>query len=100
MLLPSLDAALALSRQYGRVCTLPYAWIAMYELLPGRRSDMYGAIPPSPLVLAGWDATSDDDKRERLRLHLAWAAEHGAIAAVHAYLAQLPESRWHHAPAR
>ena len=100
MLLPSLDAALALARQDGRVCPLPDAWCALYELLPGRRSDMYGAIPPSPLVLAGWDATSDDDKRERLRLHLAWAAEHGAIAAVHAYLAQLPESRWHHAPAR
>ena len=81
------------------MCPLPDAWCALYDLLPGRRSDLYGAIPASPLVMDAWDRSTDEDKRERLREHLQWASEHGALPELHAYLAMLPESRWHHAHA-
>jgi hypothetical protein len=95
MTLATLDAALHLCAQDGRVCPVADAWLALYDLLPGKGSDMYGPIPAPPLVLDAWHASSDEDKRARLHEHLRWADTQGAIDRVHAFLVLLPGSRWH-----
>jgi len=46
---------------------------------------------------AMWDEAGDEQKALRLREHLEWAAQHGGLGPVCAYLAALGESEWHHA---
>ena len=80
----------------GRVCPKPQAWARLYELLPNRRRDGYGFIPPAPLILGAWWETGDEQKRERLVEHLQWAESHGALTTVQELLAKLTEEEWHH----
>jgi hypothetical protein len=92
----TLTDLLALACENGRICPRPARWTSLYDRLPAKRHDGYGAIPPEPLVLAAWDAADDVLRRERFREHLEWAAAHRAIGLVHAFLAALPEDAWHH----
>jgi len=92
----SLATTLALASENGRICPQPGKWSALYELLPDTRSDAYGSIPAAPLILAAWRTTGDEEKAIRLREHLEWAQQHGALDRVHQYLASLPEHEWHH----
>ena len=96
MALVTLADVLALAAEAGRICPKPDPWTRLYALLPETRRDGYGAIPAAPLVLDAWSATGDEQKLERLREHLAWAEQHGALERVHDYLASLRESDWHH----
>ncbi len=92
----TLPTVLALASQDGRICPQPPQWARLYELLPDTRRDGYGWIPASPLILGAWGETGDEQKALRLREHLEWADRHGALDRVHAVLASLPESAWHH----
>ena len=94
---PSLATVRALASQDGRVCPKPAWWARLYELLPATHSDAYGSIPAAPLILAAWHETGDEQKWLRLVEHLEWAERHGALQAVHDFLAAMPESAWHHA---
>ena len=77
---------------------MPDAWNQLYQMLPDTRREGPGWEPPLPLILGGWHHSSDWQKAERLREHLAWAASHGALPRIHAYLAALPDDAWHVAP--
>lgn len=92
----TLEDLRALASRDGRVCPRPDAWRGLYDRLPHTRQDAYGAIPSPPLSLDAWNAATDEARRERLLEHFAWAAQHGALAALHDYLDALPESAWHH----
>ena len=92
----ALAQVLAIASRDGRVCPKPSAWNRMYELLPDRRRDGYGFIPSAPLILQAWLETGDEQKRERLIEHLQWAQSRGALGAIQAFLAKLPEGEWHH----
>lgn len=93
---PGLAELLLESRRNDRVCPLPGAWQALYQLLPDKRQQ--GAVwePAPPITGAAWKATSDVPKRLCLRDHLEWAASHGAAAAVLAYMQGLLEEEWLH----
>ncbi len=75
---------------------MPMRWNELYQLLPNRRRVGLSSEPAIPLILGGWWASSNLDKRRRLEDHLSWAAEHGALDIVDQYLRSLPESEWHH----
>lgn len=92
----ALDDLLAFARGNGRVCPQPQRWDDLWKMLPNRRRVGRGWMPPIPLILGGWWASSDLDKRHRLEVHLRHAAEHGALDAVDGYLLALPERDWHH----
>ena len=77
---------------------MPDAWNQLYQMLPDTRRHGADWEPPQPLILGGWHHSSDWQKAERLREHLAWAASHGALPRVHAYLVSLPDDAWHVAP--
>lgn len=93
----SLATTLALAAENGRICPKPAQWARLYELLPDTRHDGYGQIPAGPLASSAWSDTADMDKIARLREHLQWAEQHGALERVHRFLAGLPEGEWHHA---
>lgn len=96
-MLPTLAVVLALAAEGGRICPRPPAWSRLYALLPDTRHDGYGSIPAEVLVLDAWAQTGDEQKLHRFREHLEWAAGHRGLERVHAFLAALPESAWHHA---
>lgn len=94
----TLDETLTLATAGGRVCPMPDAWNQLYQMLPNTRRQGAGWEPPLPLILSAWHHSSDWQKAERLREHLAWAASHGALPRIHAYLTALPDNAWHVAP--
>jgi len=91
-----LDDLLEYCRSNNRVCPQPRKWQELYELLPARRQVGAGYVPSAPLILGAWWHSSDAAKQERLRLHIHWAAEHGAFEEVNRFLRQLDDRDWHH----
>ena len=90
----TLEATLAIATTGKRVCPMPAAWQRLYDLLIAHK-DANAPKPTAPLILAGWNFSSDHDKRARLREHIQWASEHGALPAVHDFLLALPADKWH-----
>ena len=79
----------------GRVCPLPESWYQLWKLLPRPEKKGDGALaPPEPLILSSWGATSDTEKRERLRDQLLWAVFSGRLGEVDAFLRNLPTDAW------
>lgn len=91
-----LEALIAYCRAEERVCPSPTVWNELWELLPERTHVGTGWQPSLPLILSGWWYSSNLDKMVRLREHLIWAADHGALDEVDAFLRALPEDSWHH----
>jgi hypothetical protein len=91
-----LDELLTLCALNDRVCPMPQQWTDLWEMLPNKARRGAGWEPPLPLILGGWWETSDSDKRERLELHVRWAAEHDVLDRVGEFLRSLPENQWHH----
>lgn len=92
----SVSQVLSLATRDGRVCPQPQEWNRLYELLPNRGRVGYGWEPALPLILAAWYDTPAILKMARLREHIEWAEEQGALSQVHAFLLSLPEEKWHH----
>ncbi|AEG92365.1 hypothetical protein Rta_12770 [Ramlibacter tataouinensis TTB310] len=89
-----LPEVLQLARAGNRVCPLPAPWARLYQLLLAAAARA-GTQPPLPPVgAAEWRSTAALAKRMFLRDHLEWAAAHGALPAVQAFLAALPEAQW------
>jgi type I restriction enzyme M protein len=80
----------------GRVCPQPSKWNALWKRLPDRRRRDGSWEPAVPLILGGWWASNDDEKRHRLREHILWADEYGVLAEVDKFLRSLPERYWYH----
>jgi hypothetical protein len=91
-----LEQVLALCRVGGRVCPQPLKWNDLYQLLPGTHRVGGGWEPPAPLILGAWHYTDDAQKAARLKDHIEYAAQHGALDQVAAFLKQLGEADWHH----
>jgi hypothetical protein len=92
----SIEELSALCTENGRICPQPQRWNELYKLLPNTNQVGAGWAPPLPLIQGGWWHSSDSEKQQRLAVHIRWAAEHGALDAVAAYLASLKEDDWYH----
>lgn len=92
----TLQEILSEVRKNQRICPQPISWQQLYELLPDKRRKGAGWEPPAPLILAAWWESSNAEKAMRLREHIEWAAMHGALDQVGAFLLHLRESDWHH----
>jgi hypothetical protein len=90
-----LDKVLRLAQTGKRVCPVPQKWNDLWKLLPQRQRVGVGWEPPLPLILAAWWHTPDDEKRNRFLSHIRWAADHGALEAVSAFLNSLEPAHWH-----
>lgn len=78
-----------------RVCPQPKPWNEVFRRLPGKTRQGTGWEPPLPLILAAWWEATDSQKRERLRLHLEWAENHGVLPEIFEYLKTLKPEDWH-----
>jgi hypothetical protein len=92
----SVDQVVAVATENNRICPQPQKWQQLYELLPNKKRKGAGWEPSLPLILAAWWDTPAMSKILRLREHIEWAAEHGRLEQVHAFLQSLPEEEWHH----
>jgi hypothetical protein len=67
-----------------RICPNPMPWNGVFERLMehSKRHPCTPAIPPTPLILAGWAYSNDDDKMRRWEETTAWANANGCPEAV------------------
>jgi hypothetical protein len=91
----TVEEVLSNASMNGRVCPQPQLWNTLWEMLPERKRVGAGWEPALPLILAGWWASSDEQKRERLASHVRYAAEHGVLEAVADYLDSLAPEQWY-----
>ena len=91
----STETLIAYCRENSRVCPMPPRWAALWQSLPDRKRVNGGWEPPLPLILAAWDESAMA-KMNRLAEHIEWAAEHGALELVSAFLRGLREDEWSH----
>lgn len=89
------EALLKFVQSEGRICPLPYRWNDLWEMLPDRTRVGSGWEPPLPLILAAWHHTSAIEKRDRLRLHIKYAAAKGILDVVDRFLRSLPQDQWY-----
>ena len=54
-----------------------------------------GWQPPLPLILAAWHI-APAAKMSLLAEHIQWAADHGALEPIAAFLRNLREEDWYH----
>ncbi len=92
----TLEEALAVAQSNSRICPKPRGWKRLYEMLPDREQGKATRELGLPLILAAWYDSTPFSKMWRLREHLEWAEEHGALDDVLKYISTLPESEWYH----
>jgi hypothetical protein len=92
----TIDQVLAVATENNRICPQPGKWQRLYDILPEKKRKGAGWEPPLPLILAAWSDTPAIAKIVRLREHIEWAAAHGALEQVLAFLNSLQEEDWHH----
>lgn len=79
----------------GRICPQPQEWNALWEMLPDSHRVGSGWEPALPLILGAWWHTSSLEKMIRLQEHIDFAASHGVLTQVDAYLRSLSPEQWH-----
>lgn len=89
-----LESLLEYIKDEKRVCLKPQKWQCLWEMLPNHQRKGGGWNPPLPLILAAWWETTDNQKRERLELHIRYAAEKGILEEIDHYLRDLPREEW------
>ncbi len=92
----TLDQALAVAKENGRVCPQPQKWNELYSLLPDRTRIGNGWEPALPLILGAWDGTPAMLKILRLQEHIEWASTHDCLDKVYEYMRSLSEEEWFH----
>lgn len=90
------SALLAFVQSESRICPMPIQWNELWNMLPGKPKYAGNVEPYPPLVLAGWWASTNDQKAERFAYHIRWAHQHGAFEQVNRFLRNLPIQDWHH----
>lgn len=96
----ALESLLTFIRAQDKVCPKPEYWNDLWDLLLAREPKPSQVKPGLPLILGGWHYSSDADKRARLADQVRWAADHGRLAEVDAFLRSLLDDQWHCEPDR
>jgi hypothetical protein len=89
-----LKALLEYAKADGRICPMPDYWNQLWEMLPNKKRVGAGWEPSLPLILAAWWDTPLLSKILRLDEHIRYAAEHGVLDEVDAYLRGLKPEQW------
>jgi hypothetical protein len=91
----TLDLLLAFVHAKRRVCPQPRQWYTLWKMLPGRERVEGSWQPALPPILGAWRHTSDLGKQRRLREHIEYAAQHGVLRKVDAFLRDVAPNQWH-----
>ena len=78
-----------------RVCPLPMAWERARASLEKARVLRAPHAPkvPVPLILAGWNFSTDEEKQQRWNETMDWAATNG----LSEHIPQIADDEWHYA---
>ena len=79
----------------NRVCPMPIKWNNLYQMLNGKKQIGAGYEPAAPLILGAWGNSSDNEKQERLKIHIEWAKDHNQLDEIGSYLRSIEED-WAH----
>jgi hypothetical protein len=96
----ALDALLKHCADNNRVCPMPGQWNTLGDMMIDLDPSKAAFNKMRPLILAGWWASSDQEKARRLADQLKWFDQHGALHKADAHLRGLLEGQWHHADDR
>lgn len=80
-----------------RICPNPYYWEGVFKRFRGEESYMRDTFPPNPLILGGWWASDDDEKRLRFLTHIYWAYthNHNLFEQTKRYIECLDGDKWY-----
>ena len=92
----TLEACLTEARKNNRVCPQPAKWQQLYQMLRSKALQAPDVEPTPPILVPAWLETPPLTKRMCFREHVEWAAAHGCIEDVYAFLKRLPEQHWYH----
>lgn len=84
------------AKRGNRVCPQPAQWQQLYEMLAGSADASSAARLGDPLIGESWKQTTSLAKRLVFKDHVEWAAAHGQINELFAFIKALPEDQWHH----
>jgi hypothetical protein len=91
------DELLELASGNGRLVPVPVRWNALWNILDKHVSnDLRKSALIAPLILAGWNFSSDQEKRTRFLEHLEWACVHGLSDRAYRYLSTLLDDEWYY----
>ena len=62
----------------GRICPLPKVWHVIHQELEALAKTKGAQKPPAPLILGGWNFSSDAEKNSRWKETVKWMKAHGA----------------------
>ena len=87
----SAESLIAYCSENRRLCPLPQQWDKLWRAVPNQAQEDWLLYPdwpgfPMPGIL----------RAIRLAEHIRWAAEHGALEKVAAFLRGLREDEWFH----
>ena len=89
------ESLIAYCQENRRVCPVPQQWDKLWKGLPNRTRKDGQWQPPPPAEWPGFP-TPGMVKMISLAEHIRWAAEHGALESVAAFLRDLREDEWFH----
>lgn len=89
-----LKALLEYVKTDGRVCPRSEYWNKLWEMLPDKKHVGRDWKPAMPLTLAVWWETPLQAKVLLLEEHIRYAAAHGILDEVDAYLRGLNSEQW------
>ena len=78
----------------GRMCPQPQAWNGLWKRV-GDRVGQAQVKRFTPLILTAWHVTSDDEKRERFKGLVEYAADHKMLDEVDRFLRGLEAEEWY-----
>lgn len=80
----------------GRICPQFQPWEDLWEILPDKKKpeDTSKWDPKPPVMLAAWREDPTQYRRERLESHIRYAAGHGVLDEVDAFLRGLSGEEW------
>lgn len=76
-----------------RVCPAPKKWNDLFSLI-SRKAGTQDLS--APLILGGWWASNNLEKKIRFKSHIEFAYNNGVIEEVKEFLSKLDETEWHH----
>lgn len=89
-----LDDLLEFVKADGRICPNPQEWNGLWEMLPDKKRVGSGWEPTLPMILGAWWVTPPYIKTGVVEIHIRYAAEHGVLEEVDAYLRSLKPEQW------
>jgi hypothetical protein len=75
---------------------MPQRWNELWKMLLKSKDASIGLELNTPLILAAWHESSDEEKACRLKEHLIYSEKVGLIDKVETFLFALNESHWYH----